>query len=455
MDAQCRKTPKGLAAIGVTCIPDPSPFALINTHALKPRRVNARKHTRQQIRAIARSVAAFGFNVPILIDTDLSVVKGEACWEAAKLLGLDQVPTIQLSHLSKAQIKAYALADNKLSDRSTWDDVKLAGVLNELLEVSLEFDIEATGFDLAEIEILTHPPEDADAADRADEFEFAEGNAVSALGDTWFAGDHRIHCGNSLLDAAYADFFAGEVGSAVFADPPYNVRIDGHAGGTGKIKHREFPMASGEMTKAEYADFQIASFAQIRSHAAPGALVYICMDWRHAIEVLTAAQKSGWDQINRCIWVKSNGGLGSLYRSRYEDIYVFKNGPGEHVNNVQLGRFGRNRTNVWNYPGVTNFTRKGMTRALDYHPTVKPILLVSDAILDSTNRGDAVLDPFLGSGTTLLAATRTDRRCYGIELDPLYCDTAIERWQRLSGKKAKNKDGATFDEIKAQKGFGS
>ena len=344
------------------------------------------------------------------------------------------------------------MADNKLSDRSTWGMTSnLRGVLKELLEVTLDFDIEATGFEAAEIEIRTHPLEDADAADREDDFDFAEGKAVTVRGDTWFAGDHRIHCGNSLTEAAYADFFAGEQATGVFADLPYNVPIDGHVSGSGKIKHREFPMASGEMTKAEYADFQIASFARIRACAAPGALIYICMDWRHAVEVLTAARKMEWDQLNRCVWVKNNGGLGSLYRSRYEDVYVFKNGKKSHVNNIQLGRFGRNRTNVWNYPGVTNFTRKGTKRALEYHPTVKPVLLVSDAILDSTNRGDIILDPFIGSGTTLLAAARTGRRCYGVELDPLYCDTAIERWQCLTGQQAKNRQGVTFDEVKAQR----
>ncbi|MGB8631290.1 MAG: site-specific DNA-methyltransferase, partial [Xanthobacteraceae bacterium] len=177
------------------------------------------------------------------------------------------------------------------------------------------------------------------------------------------------------------------------------------------------------------------------------ALIYACMDWRHMAEMQAAGRAAGFDLINLCVWAKTNGGMGSLYRSRHELVFVFRNGEEPHLNNVQLGRFGRNRSNVWNYPGMNTFPRGG----LKFHPTVKPILLVADAILDSTKRNDIILDPFVGSGTTILAAERTNRRCYGIEIDPLYVDTSVERWQRMTGEKARNRDGVTFDEIKLQR----
>ena len=418
---------------------------------LSPHPDNARKHTRAQVGAIAKSIEAFEFTAPILIDAKRRILAGHGRWEASKLVGLSHVPVIFLDHLTEAQAKAYMLADNKLTDRSTWDDVKVATQLRELSELALEFDIEATGFEPPEIDLRIQSLEDTDAADRADEFEFAAGPSVSAVGDLWTLGEHRLYCGNALEDAAYTEFFENEKATAAFTDPPYNVVIDGHAGGKGKVKHREFAMASGEMSEAEFTSFLATGLSRICAHTTAGGLIYACMDWRHLREMRAAADTSGCDVVNLCVWVKSNGGLGSLYRSRHELVFVFRNGKNSHLNNVQLGRFGRNRTNVWNYPGVNNFARKGTKRVLEYHPTVKPILLVSDAILNSTKRNDIVLDAFLGSGTTLLASHRTERRCYGIELDPLYVDTAIERWQRMTGSQALNRAGETFDQVKLQR----
>jgi DNA modification methylase len=225
------------------------------------------------------------------------------------------------------------------------------------------------------------------------------------------------------------------------------VKVDGHVCGSGSIRHREFAMAAGEMSHDEYARFLTTSFELSLSYCVPGAVIYACMDWRHMSEMLLAIRASGGDLLNLCVWVKSNGGMGSLYRSRHELVFVFRNGPGQHINNVQLGRFGRNRTNVWNYPGANSFARKGRERALALHPTVKPIALVADAILDSTRPKDIVLDPFCGSGTTILAAERAGRRAYAMELDPLYVDTAINRWQRMTGQEVLSAGGKTFAEI--------
>jgi DNA modification methylase len=250
--------------------------------------------------------------------------------------------------------------------------------------------------------------------------------------------DHRIYCGNAVDPASYQILMDGQKAVAAFTDPPYNVKVDGHVSGKGSITHREFAMASGEMSGAEFTDFIANSLTNICAHTTRGALIYACMDWRHMEEILDAGKTSKCEVMNLCVWAKSNGGMGSLYRSRHELVFVFKNGKEPHQNNIQLGRFGRNRTNVWNYPSANNFGRKSSKNGFGLHPTVKPILLVADAIHDSTTRGDIVLDPFLGSGTTILASERTGRRCFGIEIDPLYVDTAIERWQRMSRQPAKH-----------------
>lgn len=247
---------------------------------------------------------------------------------------------------------------------------------------------------------------------------------------------------------------SGDNAAGVFTDSPYNARIDGFVGGKGRIKHREFAMASGEMSEEEFTEFLVSSFRMLQQYSVPGALIYACMDWRNLQPMLTAGKSAQFEMMSLCVWAKNNGGMGSLYRSRHELVFVFRNGSQPHLNNVQLGRYGRNRSTVWNYPGSGGFSRKG-SRLLELHPTVKPIALVADAISDSTKRGQIILDPFLGSGTTLLAAERTGRRCRGIEIDPIYIDTAIERWQRMTGQEAHNVQGDTFAQVKSRRGTSS
>ncbi len=401
-------------------------LSFLGTGSLTPDPENPRKHTRAQVRALAKSIEAFGFNAPILIDRNRQIVAGHCRFEAAKLLGLAQVPVIFLDHLTETQAKAYRLADNKLTDRSSWDDAKVAAQLKELSELVLDFDIEAIGFELPELDVRIQSLDNSDATDNADEFDAATGPAVSVPGDLWLLGPHRLYCGNALDPTAYATLMEAEKAAAVFTDMPYNLKIDGHVSGNGKVTHREFPMASGEMTKREFVEFLTTSMRLMCAHTAPGSLIYSCMDWRHVGEMLAAGDSSGCELLNLCVWAKSNGGMGALYRSRHELVFVFKNGKQAHVNNIQLGRFGRNRSNVWNYPGFNGFRRKGAEDASNVHPTVKPVALVADAILDATKRNDIVLDSYLGSGTTILAAERTGRRCFGIEIDPIYVDTATE-----------------------------
>jgi DNA modification methylase len=413
---------------------------------------NPRKHSPEQIRAIARSIEAFGFNAPILVDRANRIVAGHGRYDAAQLLRLAEAPVIRLEHLSERQAKAYMLADNKLTDRSSWDDRKVAIVLRELSDIALDFEIEATGFEPPEIDLMIQSLEPPDEpTDSADEFEAPDGPAVSRLGDIWALGDHRLLCGNALDPQAYDALLAGEKAAAVFTDPPYNVRVQGHVSGKGVKKHREFPMAAGELTEDAFRRFLADAFGSMVSHSVEGATFFACMDWRHLLEIVNAIQALGCELLNLCVWVKTNGGMGSLYRSRHELVFVFGKRDATRVNNVQLGRHGRNRTNVWNYPGMNSFARRGRTRGLDLHPTVKPIAMVSDAILDVTTRGDIVLDPFCGSGTTILAAERTGRRGYAIELDPGHVDTAIARWERMTKRTAVHPNSKTFEEIRAER----
>jgi DNA modification methylase len=413
---------------------------------------NPRKHAREQIDAIARSIDAFGFNAPILVDKSTRVVAGHGRLEAAKLLGLRKVPVIRLEHLSAQQAKAYMLADNKLTDRSSWDDAKVAIVLKELSEITLDFEIEDTGFETPDIDLRIQSLEEPDdAKDPADEFEAAEGPPVSRLDDVWNLGPHRLYCGNALEPRSYEVLLAGEKAAAVFTDPPYNVRVKDHVSGKGARKHREFPMASGEMAEDEFRRFLMNAFNLLAAHSNDGATFFACMDWRHAFEIISSIRAIDCELMNLCIWVKTNGGMGSLYRSRHELVFVFGKPDAKRVNNVQLGKHGRNRTNVWNYPGMNSFPRRGRRRGLDLHPTVKPIAMVSDAILDVTQRGDIVLDPFCGSGTTILAAERTGRRGYAIELDPGHVDTAVARWERMTKRTAVHASAKTFEVIRAER----
>lgn len=320
---------------------------------LRPYTRNARTHSPKQVAEIATSIKAFGFNNPVLLDKDNGIVAGHGRVEAAKLLGLTSVPTIRLEHLTDAQKRAYILADNKLAEKAGWDREILAIELQNLMEIDLDFDISATGFELPEIDVLIEVLETKPSnADPADEVPAIEGPAVTRLGDVWQVGPHRLICGDSTAPETYDRLLAGETAQLVFTDPPYNVKIDGHVTGLGAVTHREFAMASGEMTEAEFTAFLSKVFGNLVNASADGAIHFVCMDWRHMGEVLAAARDRYADLKNLCVWAKTNGGMGSLYRSQHELVFVFKVGAAPHVNNVELGRHGRYRTNVWSYAGA-------------------------------------------------------------------------------------------------------
>ena len=420
---------------------------------LKPNPRNARTHSDRQIRQIADSIETFGFTNPILIDKEGQIVGGEGRYRAAKKLGWTEVPTIRIDWLTKEQLRAYVLADNKLALNAGWDQEVLAIELQALLEIdSSILDVTVTGFEVAEIDSILQVSLDDDPANIIPETEDRK-PPVTQAGDTWRLGNHRIHCGNALHEASFMAVLRSNRAAAAFTDPPYNVRIDGNATGKGSIHHREFSMASGEMSEAEYVSFLCSFLLNVARFSSSNSVHYICIDWRHVGELLAASKQHYSSLLNICVWVKDNGGMGSFYRSQHELVLVLRKGNGSHRNNVQLGRFGRNRTNVWQYPGIqTQSKQSGEGNLLALHPTVKPVALVVDALLDSTARGEIVLDPFLGSGTTLIAAERVGRICRGIEIDPLYVDVAIRRWQNYTGDAAIHEgNGKRFDEIAAEK----
>jgi DNA modification methylase len=348
---------------------------------------------------------------------------------------MGDVPVVRVDHLTPAQIRAYVIADNKLAENAGWDRALLALELQEL-SVDLNFDVTVTGFETAEIDLLIQDlnqgsPDEADEVPEVDR----AAPAVSRPGDLWHIGNHLLLCGDALNKDNYAKLLGPKTAQMVFTDPPYNVAIAGNVSGHGKVKHREFAMASGEMNPEEFTKFLETAFVYFAQFSSDGSMHFLCMDWRHIRELLDAAAKPYREFKNLCVWSKTNAGMGSLYRSQHELVFVFKNGSAPHVNNVELGRFGRNRSNIWNYVGQNSFGGDRETE-LAMHPPVKPVALVADAILDCSERGGIVLDGFAGSGTTLIAAEKAGRLGYGIEIDPYYVDTIIRRFEAVYGVKA-------------------
>jgi DNA modification methylase len=427
-------------------------YTSIGRLKLNPR--NTRIHTDKQIAQLARSIGAFGFNVPILIDAKSNVIAGHGRVCAAKVLGIATVPTIRLEHLSEQQIRAFAIADNRLTENAAWDQQLLGEQLKILSEAEIDFSLETTGFEMGEIDLMIENLSLAlkGREDPADTFPEASSAVVTQFGDLWILGKHQVLCGNALSPADHERLMDGHKANVVFTDPPYNVRISGNASGKGKISHREFVMASGEMSELEFRQFLTKALSRIAAGTRIPSVIYVCIDWRHMGELLAAGCAIHLDLLNVCVWTKDNAGMGSLYRSQHELVFVFRNGKAAHRNNIQLGRFGRSRSNVWNYPGANTFARNSSEgNLLALHPTVKPVALVADAIMDCSSRGERVLDPFLGSGTTVIAAERTGRVCHGMELDPIYVDTAVRRWQEFTGKTAIHAaNGKSFAEMEEE-----
>jgi DNA modification methylase len=402
------------------------------THSLRPYPGNARTHSPKQIRQIARSIERFGFNNPVLVDDDDQIIAGHGRVEAAKLLNMKTVPTVRLSHLTDDEKRAYILADNRLAEKAGWDNDLLAIELQGLVDIG--FDVLLTGFEPAEVDIIIEGIGDESEQPENSVPEEASGPPVSRLGDVWTLGKHTLVCGDSTNAATYKLLrMDDEKAEFVFTDPPYNVKIDGNVSGLGRVKHREFAMASGEMSADQFTTFLSNTYSLLCKYSIDGSIHQICMDWRHMREMLAAGDANYSELKNLCIWNKTNAGMGTFYRSKHEMVFIWKNGSAPHLNTFELGQYGRHRTNVWDYDGV-NTMRAGRMDELAMHPTVKPVSMVADAIKDCSKRGGLVLDPFCGSGTILIAAEKTGRRARAIELDPKYVDVAIRRWEQYTGK---------------------
>ncbi len=414
---------------------------------LKPFAGNARTHSPAQIAKLAASIAQFGFVVPILIDADSNIVAGHGRVLAAKTLGLTEAPAIRIDHLSEAQLRAYRLADNRLAELAGWDEAMLRLEFQFLAETALDFSIELTGFSTSDIDLVLDGPVASAIDPKADAFLApSKGPAVTQPGDLWRLGEHLLLCGDARNREHYALLMGEERARMVFTDPPYNVAIDGNVCGKGAIKHAEFIMAAGELSAAEFTRFLADACAAMADYAVDGSIHFHCMDWRHLRELLDAAAPVYGPPKNLIAWVKDNAGMGSFYRSQHELVFAFKKGEAKHINNFGLGENGRYRTNVWRYPGV-NAGGAARRAELAMHPTVKPVALVADAIRDVSRRGDIVLDPFGGSGTTLIAAHKTHRRARLLELDPAYCDVIVQRFQRFTKTDAVHAgSGKTFNQ---------
>jgi DNA modification methylase len=415
---------------------------------LRPYAGNARTHSKKQIRQIASSIERFGFTNPVLVSDEGEIIAGHGRVMAAQQLRMTEVPTLVLSHLSAVDRRAYVLADNKLALNAGWDPDILAIELQGLID--LDFDLELTGFGLAEIDIILDDARERGTktkSEREDHIPAPPAEPVTCRGDLWLLGHHRLLCGDAREPADYAMLLGDERADLVFTDPPYNVPIDGHVCGSGSVKHREFAMASGEMSEAAFTGFLEQSLGAMAGVCRNGAIAFVCMDWRHMGELLAAGKAVFSELKNLCVWNKTNGGMGTFYRSKHELVFVWKVGDAPHTNSFGLGDTGRYRTNVWDYAGISSISaNRGDELAM--HPTVKPVAMIADAIRDCSKRGDIVLDAFAGSGSTLIAADKCGRTARLIEYDPAYCDVIIKRWQAVTGKIATLAEtGARFEDV--------
>jgi len=416
--------------------------------SLKKSQRNARKHPKKQIEQIANSIIRFGFITPIVVDSRNHIRAGFGRAEAAESIGLKTVPVIRVTDLSETELRAYMLADNRIAEGAGWDRELLAVELNEL-QIALPeigLDLSITGFEPGEVDTII-----GDFADRETnpEAEIPEATEVATAepGDLFHLGNHRLIVGDARDSHVYDRLMGSQTAEMAFLDPPYNVPLQGNVAGHGRTKYREFAYGSGELTSSQFTQFLKDALCTCARFITDGSIVYVCMDWRHSGELLEAGA-SAFDELkNICVWTKANAGLGSFYRSAHEFVFVYKKGKTPHINTFGLGQNGRSRTNVWSYSGVNSF-RAGRMDELVKHPTIKPVAMIADAMKDCSRRGSIILDSFCGSGSTIMAAEQVGRRAYCMEIDPLYVDVAIRRWQRSTRRDAiRQSTGQTFDEL--------
>ena len=423
----------------------------IDPKALVPPSRKLRQRSPRQLKRLARSIEDFGFLVPVLVDEDLSIVAGDGRVEAAKLLALPVIPIIRIDHLTKAQQRLFAIADNVTPQGVDWVPGALTLELKELKLIEPELDLTSSGLSIVQIDTMFGRARTQELADADDVLPPLVPEPVSRVGDRWRLGRHVLGCGDARGAAFLTGLLEGRQARLLLGDAPWNLKIEGVVSGKGKTKHLDFVMAAGEMSRAEFVRFLTEAITAAQASLVDGALVYLFMDWRNLDALAEAAAECGLVQKNLLVWCKDNAGLGLLYRSQHELIALYKYGGAPHTNNMRMGEDGRNRSNLLFYPGANSFG-KGRSEALKSHPTSKPVSLLADILLDVTAPGEIVIDPFGGSGSTLIAAERMDRVCVMIELHPPYVDGIIRRYEKLCGTGATHFDtGKTFAEVAAER----
>ncbi len=421
----------------------------VSPSLLKAPERRLRRRSRAKLAALARSIADFGFLIPIVVDPQLKIVAGIGRWEAALELKLTSIPIIRVDHLSDAQLRIFAIADNRLPEGVRWDNDALLLEIEEIELDAPELELTSSGFEMAEIDMLYGRARTEELADLDEPAAVLPGPAINRAGDVWRLGNHLLACGDARDKALMDRIVGARKARLLLSDSPWNLKIDGVVSGNGKVKHADFAMAAGEMTPSEFRQFLIDFLAASLPHLMDGALAYLFMDWRNLDTLCAAAAEMKLEQKNLLVWCKDSPGMGTLYRSQHELIGLFKHGSAPHLNNIELGRHGRNRSNVLQYPGMNGFGR-GRAQALAMHPTSKPISLLADIMLDTSAAGDLILDPFGGSGSTLIAAEKMGRHSCLVELDPHYADAIIRRFESLTGEDAvQSKSGQTFAELVA------
>ena len=405
-----------------------------------------RKLDPAHVREVAASISALGFCDPLLIGRGNELLSGEIRYTAARQMGLERVPCIRIDHLNAEEQRVLRLAVNRLSEKGQWDLDALKVEFEELIVADAPIEVSGFAFDEIDQILLGDGAEGLEDGPLEPE---PAATPISRLGDIFQLGLYRIVCADATDPQSFLRVMGeGEVGRLVLTDEPYNVAITGNVT---KGRHREFAMAPGEMSAAEYLAFNEAWMRAVLPHLCDGGLLGTFIDWRGYPTANAAATKLGLAPLNLIVWAKTNAGMGSLYRSQHELMPLFKKGSAPHVNNVELGKGGRWRSNVWTYPGASSLGSDAR-RGLKDHPTVKPTAMLEDALLDISNRGDLVIDPFLRSGSTLIAAEKTGRVGRGVELDPLYIDVIIRRYEQTTGGSARLADtGETFQALAARR----
>lgn len=411
------------------------------TDSIRPDPQNPRLHSKKQVRQIARSLKAFGFIVPVLIDRNGQLITGHGRLLAAQFLEMPEVPTIEVEHLTEAQRRAFIIADNRLTENSEWNDGLLAEQLKTLSVLNLDFSVEVTGFEMKEIDMRIEvlAQDSSGKSDTADAIpESLLKFQVTRSGDLWILGGHRVYCGDARDDSAYSLLMEGRQAKMVFADPPCG----------------EAELQIDRLAESEFIDFLKNVLSRLERNSLDGAFHFICMDCQRPECLIAVARSIYAEFADLCVWVRQDTRQSSLYRNEHELIFVFRKGQIADGNNVRLSQHAGRRTNVWRYRRKNSICPKCVDgRQFAFHASIKPVALIAEAILDCTVNGDLVLDPFLGSGTTVIAAERTGRICYGIELDARHVDLIVRRWQSFTRQNAfQATTGRTFNETEEERG---